>query len=116
MGLQGWGGKGPADADLVAEVKLEGWVKVEDISPKKNRGILMTKVVESAEGADYKMPKDMGTATARLLLSLPDGTVVKDYPADAPLVRPRRTQIVAAYKTRAHKRVHRISLDFTCNF
>ena len=55
----------PADGPKVAlkcMVELVSWFDVEDVTDAKDKGVLMTKIVESADDKDYKMPKDMGVA------------------------------------------------------
>ena len=72
----------PAGATLSVELEVVSWYDVEDVSTDKDGGVLMTKIVESAEANDYKNPKDMGTAKMHLKVTLEDGTVVKDTRAD----------------------------------
>jgi hypothetical protein len=68
-------GTDSAPTELRAHIELCSWYDVEDVSADSSRGVLMTKLVEAANKDDYKMPKDMGTATLHFELSDADGKV-----------------------------------------
>jgi len=84
MGAGHWADRVPTSEDLIAEITLDKFTKVDNVTD--DGGVRMMKIKESSPGADYKMPKDFGTVTVLLTLSLEDGTVVAEHEAESPLV------------------------------
>jgi len=74
----------PASEDLIAEITLDKFTKVDDVTG--DGGVKMTKIKDPSPGSGYKMPKDFGTVTVSFALSLEDGTVVAEHKTETPLV------------------------------